>query len=158
MTDTEEALLVDHYNNVSAYTPPEWVYLGLATDGSVPDTEAGTGITEPDNGSWARVAVRGEDFWGDAQASTDGVTYQSQNAQAVEFENANDSADDLKYVIEWNDPTGTAATNVRRIWTITTAVTPTGSQKVRIEACALKTTIGRNAGSIDVTLQDVESV
>jgi hypothetical protein len=156
MTDAEEVLVVDHYNNVAQYTPPEYSYFGVATDGTVPDTEAGTGITEPNHGSYARIQIRGEDFWGDAQLATDGVTYQAQNVEALEFTNVDSAPSaDIKYIIEWNTATGTAATDVRRIWTITTAITPTASQTFRVEACALKMTISRSVGAVDVEFQDV---
>jgi hypothetical protein len=53
-TDFLQNELLDHVWGNAAYTAPATLYIGLS---STTPTEAGTGVTEPSGGAYARVAV-----------------------------------------------------------------------------------------------------
>lgn len=58
-TDTVEKNLLDHFLTDPAYTPPATLYIGLS---STTPTEAGTNVTEPATGAYARVATTAADW------------------------------------------------------------------------------------------------
>ena len=133
------------------------VWYGLAANTTTPDPEAGTDITEPTNGSWARVEKTLTDFWGGAYINDDGHA-EAENVQALEFTNYDGGGATITHIVEWDDPIETAASHVRRTWELDTPVTPVASETLRFEPCALKGEVARPTIAIDNNLQDVEEI
>jgi len=75
------AKLLDHIFNDVAYTPPTNVYVALS---STTPSDAGTGVTEPSGGSYARVSTSAA-TWNAATSANPSV---KDNATAITFPTA----------------------------------------------------------------------
>lgn len=108
LTDIFEQKVLDHIFTDPAWSPPATLYLALS---STTPTEAGTNITEPSTGAYARVATVAAD-WSAASGTAPAV---KTNTATFTFPTATAdwvAAANLTHFVLYDHITNTAAANV----------------------------------------------
>lgn len=95
MTDFAVHELLDHLHGKGSYTPPT-IYLALST---TKPADAGTGMTEPSGGSYARKTTSGTD-WGTA------ASRKILNAAEISFVEATGDWGTIAYVAKMDNSSG----------------------------------------------------